>query len=411
MSLTFARKYAFLAVLILVLAGATGSLLRFALVYGMPAGWRQIRNVVHAHSHTMFGWTILALMVIMWWHLPRLTGRSRPRSMGWQMAATFFFSLLQLPAFWPNGYASTQIGPASLPLGAISAGFAGLTWFWFMFLYARMVWGVARPPHALRLWNWAVVLLFIASMGAMIEPVMLLLDVEDPFLKQVFLHLFLDLFTTGWLLLAIFGAMWVHLGEEMRPSGWLPVASLALVILPTFLLGMSPDLLTPMLYWPAALANLVAAGFVVLYLRQFWAHRQGLPMLVQFGMLGLLVQVGAAVLMLSPQVWRWGVGALRIYYLHDLLLLWASSALLGLLIVQFGNRAPRLRRWTEGLWMVGVGVMWLALLAGGFVNWLPLDGRTTLIVAAWASVVIIAAAILALALFWPWGRAPERNAA
>ncbi len=404
------RKYAFLAILILVLAGSTGSLLRFALVYGMPPGWGEIRNVVHAHSHTMFGWTVLALMALIWHFLPDLTGRDLPRGVRWQMAATFLFSLLQLPAFWPNGYQSTQIGPAQLPLGAISAGFAGLTWFWFMGLYVWMVHGVNQRPLALRLWNWAVLLLFIASLGAMAEPGLLVAGVENPFVKHLFLHLFLDLFTTGWLLLAIFGALWAHLGPEKASEGWLPAASLALFILPTFLLGMPPDMLTPGLFWLAVLANLVVAALVTVHLVRFWRRREALPRLVRFGMLGLVVQVGAAVMMLSPQVWTWGVGALRIYYLHDLLLLWASSAILGLLIARFGNSASPWQRWMVGLWMTGVGLMWLALLAGGFAPWLPVSGRTFLAIAAWSSVIIVLAAILALPLFWPW-RAKSGSAA
>ncbi len=398
---TFFRKYAFLAILILVLAGSTGSLLRFALVYGMPAGWGEIRNVVHAHSHTMFGWTILALMALIWHHLPGLTGRKLPRGVRWQMAATFIFSLLQLPAFWPNGYKSTTIGSAQLPLGAMSAGFAGLTWFWFMGLYVRMVHGVKERALALRLWNWAAILLFLASLGAMAEPALLAMKIENPFVKHLFLHLFLDLFTSGWLLLALFGAIWARLGEkDVTPGRWLPVASLALFIIPTFLLGMPPDMLTPAMYWLAALANLVVAAFVALYLWQFWRNWGVLPRLVRFGMLGLVVQIGAAVMMFVPAVWQWGVGALRIFYLHDMLLVWASSALMGLLIAQFGNETRR--RWMEGLWMLGVGLMWLALLAGGFAPWLPLSGRTFLAIAAWASVIIVLAAVMALTLFWPW---------
>ena len=409
MSIRHARQYAFLAILILVLAGSTGALLRFALVYGMPPGWGLIRNVVHAHSHTMFGWTMLALTALIWQQLPGITGKPLPRGVRWQMLATFIFSLLQLPAFWPNGYGVTEIGSARLPLGAISAGLAGLTWFWFMGLYAWHVRDVEHPPLALRLWNWAVVLLLISSLSAMAEPVLLALKVENAFLKEVFLHLFLDLFTSGWLLLGILGALWAHLGKESSPQGWLPVASLALLIIPTFLLGMSPDLLTPALYWVAAGANLVVAVFLALYVRQLIIRLNQLPRLVRFGLVGLLVQIGAAALMLIPAVWRWGVGALRIYYLHDLLLLWASSALLGLLLARFGRTRPRLLRWVEGLWVMGVGVMWLALLAGGFTPWLPVGGRTFLLIAAWASVIIITAAILALGMFWPFGHVQKTS--
>jgi hypothetical protein len=400
----FSRKYAFLALLILASAGSVGSYLRFGLAYGLPEGWGQIANIVHAHSHTMFGWTILALMTLIWHRLPAYTGKPLPKGVRWQMAATFVFSLLQLVAFWPNGYDVTRIGPAELPLGAISAGFAGLTWFWFMWLYWRATRGMSEKPLPVRLWNWAVVLLFISSMGALAEPGLLMMHIESDFAKHLFLHLFLDLFTTGWLLMATFGAIVAYLGDK-KPLNGLPSATLlALVILPTFLLGMPPDALPTWLFWVASLSNLVVAGIVAVYLYRFFQRRDDLPLLVKFGLLGLLVQIGAALLMVVPAIWAWGAGTLRIFYLHDMLLLWTSSTLMGLLLVEFGNRRGSWQKWTEWLWIIGVGTMWLALLLGGFVRWLPLSGRTLLAVAAWASVIIVVAAFMALRPFLPFAR-------
>lgn len=401
-SIAFTRKYAFFALLILVFAGSTGSFLRFGLAYGMPAGWGEFHNIIHAHSHTMFGWTVLALMTIIWRRLPVYTGKPLPKSVRWQMLATFVFSFLQLFAFWPNGYGVTRIGSAQMPLGAMSAGFAGLTWFWFMALYWRATRGMGATPTPVRLWNWAIVLLFIASMGAMAEPGLIAMKIESNFVKHLFLHLFLDLFTTGWLLLAAFGAIAAYL-EDKKPLEKLPsVKLLALFILPTFLLGMPPDYLPVWLFWIASLANLAVAAMVAMHLYRFYRRREDLPLLVTFGLLGLLVQIGSAALMIVPGVWAWGAGALRIFYLHDMLLLWTSSALLGLLIAEFGNRKNVWQSWSEWLWIIGVGVMWLALLLGGFVQWLPLSGRTLLAVAAWASVIIVAGAIVALKSFLPF---------
>ena len=402
-SIAFARKYAFLALLILVFAGATGSFLRFGLVYGIPSGWGEKQNIVHAHSHTMFGWTILALMTIIWSRLSTYLDGPLSKYVSWQMAATFIFSLAQLPAFWPNGYGVTEIGPAQLPLGAIIAGFAGLTWFWFMWLYWRTIRKLNHAPASVRLWNWAIILLFIASLGAMAEPGLMAMKIENDFIKHLFLHLFLDLFTTGWLLLAVFGAIVAFL-EDKRPLTNLPSPPLlALFIIPTFLLGMPPGTLPPALFWVASLANLVVAALVALYLYRFFQRRSDLPLLVRFGLLGLLVQVGAAVLMVAPGVWAWGAGTLRIFYLHDMLLLWTSSALLGLLMATFGNQKGN-HALAEWLWIIGVGVMWLALLLGGFVQWLPISGRTLLEIAAWASVIIVLAAIVALKAFLPFSR-------
>ncbi len=395
------RKYTLFALSLLILAGATGSFLRFGLAYGMPAGWGEIRNIVHAHSHTMFGWTVLALMALIWRRLPDYTGRPLPKAVRWQMIATFIFSIAQLAAFWPNGYGVTRIGSAEMPLGAIAAGMAGLTWFWFMALYRQTVKGMKQPPLPVRLWNWAVILMFIASLGAMSEPALLALHIENNFIKHLFLHLFLDLFTSGWLLLATMGALIAHLEDKNSLPDQLPVNALALFIIPTFLLGMSPDMLSPALFWVAALANLAAAAIVALYLRHFFQRWNDLPLLVKFGLLGLATQVGSALLMLIPGVWAWGAGTLRIFYLHDMLLVWTSSTLLGLLMATFGRKDCRGRKVIAWLWIIGVGAMWLALLLGGFVRWLPLSGRGLLADAAWASVAIVLAAILAVKAFYP----------
>jgi hypothetical protein len=73
---------------------------------------------------------------------------------------------------------------------------------------------------------------------------------------------------------------------------------------------------------------------------------------------------------------------------------------LGLLEAMWGASSAKMwQRWGEGLWMVGVSVMWLALLAGGFVRWLPISGRAMLELAAWASVPIVIGAALMLIPF------------
>ena len=402
-----ARKYAFYAILILTLAGSVGSFLRFALAYGMPAGWGDFANIRHAHSHTMFGWTILALMAIIWRRLPLYTHNPLPAGARWQMAATTLFSLLQLAAFWPNGYGLTQIGSATLPLGAMSAGFAGLTWFWFMALYWKTTRNVHPRPLPLRLWDWAVVLLLIASLGAMSEPGLLAMHIENDFIKHLFLHLFLDIFTSGWLLLAILGVVWARLSAQKTPVVWLPVASLALFSIPTFLLGMSPDLLSPWMFWVASLSHLVVSALIAVHVWRLLQRQTELPLLLKFGILGLLVQIVAGVIMLSPAIWAWGAGMLRIFYLHDMLLLWSSSALLGLLLAEFGNPSSVWRKWSERLWMIGVGVMWLALLGGGFIQWLPVSGKMLLVAAAWSSAVIVLAAAMMLKCFLPWAQSNE----
>jgi hypothetical protein len=395
MSARSAPVFTLTALLTLALAATTGVLLRMALVYGMAPGLGDFDDIRHAHSHLMFnGWAMLGLMTLIWRWLPRYTGRALPGAVTWQMAATAFFALLTLPAFWINGYGLTQIGPAMMPLGAIIASLNGLTWFLFMFLYFRATRALVNRPPALQLWDWAIILLLVASIGAAGVPVIAMIDLPVPFLEQAFLHLFLDVFSVGWMMLALLGAIWAWLPSHSQPA-WLPTRSLALLLVFTFVLGMSPSDVPRFLFWIVAIINLGAAGLLGVHLLHLWRGRSELPALVQFGLLGLAVQVIAAVVLLWPGMWEWAAGWLRVFYLHNLLLLWASSVLLGLLLEAFASGWLRWRRWLENLWMTGVGVMWLALLGLGLIRWLPISGRVLLQIAAASSVVVVLAVLMA----------------
>ena len=400
MSARSARFFVFISLLTLALAAITGVLLRLALVFGMAPGLGDFDDLRHAHSHVMFnGWAMLGLMSLIWRWLPRFTGKTLPGAVNWQMAATAFFALLTLPAFWVNGYGMTQIGPARIPLGSTIATFNGLTWFVFMFLYYRATRGLPQRPLPVQLWDWAIVLLLVASIGAAGVPVIAIFDIPVPFLEQAFLHIFLDIFSVGWMMLALFGAVWAWLPQKSQPA-WLPARSLALLLIFTFVLGMSPNVVPRYLFWMVAIVNLTAAGLLAVHLVNLWRRRSQLPPLVQFGLLGLAVQVIAAVVLLWPGVWEWAAGWLRVFYLHNLLLIWSSSVLLGLLLAEFTFGQGRWHRWLENLWMTGVGAMWLALLGLGLIRWIPVSGQVLLQVAAASSVVVVLAILMAFPLLW-----------
>src|SRR5690554_6140038 len=106
----FLRRFGFVAVASLALAAATGVLLRFGLVAGLPTWAQNYSAVRHAHSHLMyFGWVTVALMALIWHYLPGLTDRRPPRGAGAQMAASAILALLSYPAFWANGYGTTNV--------------------------------------------------------------------------------------------------------------------------------------------------------------------------------------------------------------------------------------------------------------------------------------------------------------
>jgi hypothetical protein len=410
------KPFLFLALFALALAATTGVLLRFGMIYGMPAWAQNFAAVRHAHSHLMyFGWVTLALMVLIWRDVPTYTHKPLSRAVPWQLAATTLAALLSYPAFWQNGYGLTQIGSANLPLGAMVSSINGFTWFWFVFLYLRATHRLGVRPLPLQLWDWAIMLLLLASLGAAGLVAMVVGDVDNLFLQQLFLHQFLDLFAVGWFNLALLGAIWSHAAAGTARSHWLPTMSLALLLTPTFVLGISPALLPAHLFWMAAAANVGAALLLFVhiwrYLRSGTPDMRRLPGLhiVAFGALGVILAI--AFLLLVPGVWSTNAsGPMRIFYLHDLLLGWVSTLLLILIDARFALVPwQRLRLLSYGLWEIGVVVMLAALLGLGLTALVPFSALLLLQIAAWASVAPAIAALLLLTggVAAAWGK---RNA-
>ncbi len=387
-----------IALFALALAASTGALLRYGLIHGMPAWAANFTAVRHAHSHLMyFGWVTLAIMALIWRELPRLTGRPAPQWVSRQMAVTAIVALLSFPAFWANGYGLTQIGGAQLPLGSMISTLNGLTWIWFIALYVKNTSGLATRPLAVQLWDWALVLLVVASTGAVGLAGLVMSGHPNIFLQQTFLHLFLDLFAVGWFTLAVLGLLWSQIGIESLPK-WLPTQSLAIALAPTFILGIASTMMTDRLFWPAALANLVAAGLLTVHLSALWQRRAHLPALFPFAAAALAVHILIAFTLILPGVWRWGSGTqLRIFFLHNLLLGWTSTALLGLIWAGFGWQKSG-HRWLGAGWMVGVGGMLLALLGVGFLQYLPISAQLLFQIAYWSSVTVAGAAVIQLFL-------------
>lgn len=393
-----AKPYLFFAVSMLALAAWTGVLLRFGFTEGMPGWASNFGAVRHAHSHLMyFGWVTPALMALIWFFLPRYTGRPLSKGVGWQMGLTSLMALLSFPAFWINGYGLTQIGSANLPLGSISATLNGLTWFIFVWLYVRSTRKMGERPLPVRLWDWAIILLMLSSAGAVGLPVTILMDIPNPMLQQLFLHLFLDLFALGWFTMGLLGVIWATLGEDGPFPAGLPAASLGILLVPTFILGMLPSLVTPAMFRVAVLANLGAALLLARHLWAFHSRRSMLPVLVRFGLLFGIIYIVGSIALLWPGLWRWaGGGPLRVFFLHNLLLGWVSSALLGLILARFGRQGPGLQHPINALWIGGVGVLVLALFVLGFLAYVPGDGVFWFRTAAWASVGAATATLLAL---------------
>jgi len=360
----------------------------------MPTWATNFTAIRHAHSHLMyFGWATLALMALMWHFLPRYTGRDLPRSVHWQMGITSVFALLSFPAFWVNGYGLTQIGSASLPLGAMIATLNGLTWFHFAWLYWQASRDLTQRPLPVQLWDWAILLLLLSSGGALGLVAMVVTGAESLFLQQTFLHLFLDLFAVGWFTLALLGLIWAWLGQQVEIPARLPIFSLALAIAPTFFLGLSPALVSPPLFWVAAIANGLAGLLIFWHVGALLRRWTILPWLARFGMAMLAVHGLMALIILWPGVWEWSSQTqLRVYFLHNLLLGWLSSGLLALIIDQLGMERLRWVRWLGWAWIAGVGLMLLTLLGLGMLQFAPVSALVLLRAAAWSSLVPVVVA-------------------
>ncbi len=389
------RRFITIAAFALTVAAATGALLRFGLIWGMPAWATSYTAIRHAHSHLMyFGWVTLALMALIWHFLPQQTGRPLPRGVGGQMTASALLALLSFPAFWINGYGTTQVGSAELPLGSMAAGLNGVVWLIFVALYLRATWRLPQRTLVLQLWDWALILLLLAFCGALGLVAAVFLDLRAPLIQQLALHLFLDLFGVGWFQLALLGTIWALLEQrQVTPPHWLPSQSLALLLVPSFLLGVSPAVLSADLFWLGALANAGAALLLIRHFAALWQQRRRLPPFIVWALLPLALHIGTALVILWPGVWTWSAGTqLRIFFLHNFLLGWISSALLGVLFTILGEQR---QRWDQGirlLWFTGIGVMIAALLGIGLIQFLPVSAALLFRVAAWSSIFVVLAA-------------------
>jgi hypothetical protein len=223
--------------------------MRFGMIHGYPAGL-QFVNVRHAHSHLMyFGWVTPALMGLIAAWLPQISGRPLSPRFRWVMGATIIAALLAYLAFIQYGYQPAEFGDRRLPLSVIAATLNMLAWYAYAILYYTATRGVPRN-RALRFWDAALIFMMLASLGAWGVAVVSRLGIEDPFWPVALTHMFLDLFSEGWMVLAVLGLAHAALAGDLlsvsqkRRSRWgenLIVMGLPLVFLLAMPVGLVPD--------------------------------------------------------------------------------------------------------------------------------------------------------------------------
>lgn len=373
-----------------VLAGLTGALLRFWLVSVFP-GWANYANARHAHSHLMyFGWVTPALMAVIAARLPDLTGRPLRPGAARVGATLLVLSLLTYAAFFLWGYQPAEIAGRSLPISMILSSLHIFPWLVFIWIYWR---STRRAPRSrpLKLWDAALVFILLASLGAWGRALMAVLKVSDPFLTTAAVHLFLDLFSEGWFVLALLGLAYAsNPGLSRTAPGW--ADRLVIWGLPvTFLLGLPIQLV------PASLRAIAGAGGIMVALGLLMHLRTLLPALSSRDSSGwpapLLFLGLKAILLIGvalPPVAAWAEPmGLRLFYLHVLLLGFVTLGLFAAARRAWGGQFVPAQGWME--WAVALLLVSLIPLTGLWPA--ELGGRWRLALAAWAALGPVLAAL------------------
>jgi len=376
------------SLLLFCVAGVTGALFRFKGAYG-GVGALSPGNVRHAHSHLMYmGWATPALMGLIWALLPVGASGRYDRRFRWVVGATFASALLCYPLFLLYGYSAVQVGPVRMPAAAAASGLNILCWYAFVGLYAARTWGGTRTGP-LRVWDVALAVLVVSTLGAWGVGVLHGLGVRDPVWTTAAIHFYLDLFSEGWFVLGLLGVAVARLDDADRR--WTRPLGLVACGLPTsFLMGLPSAYLSG----PAELAGRLGGGLVglgVLTMVVPLARRArqtnlawlwGLPLLA-LGAKGLGQFAGA----LGPGLWLSDHPDLRVLYLHLVLLGFVSTGLVA--GARSVWRGPSVR--SAAAFYGAVAIVLASLLA---LIW-P-GGRLALQAAAWAALLPVLGAVVLL---------------
>ncbi len=375
---------------VFVLAGSTGALMRFGLIYGFP--WDlQFTNIRHAHSHLMyFGWVTPALMALIATRLPFVTKRPLSPRFRLPIILSIIFGLLSYIPFMLYGYRSATLIGRQIPLGVMTSGLNILGWYAFIRAYWQETRGLVRN-YPLQLWDTAVYFLIFASAGGWGLPVVTFLNVQNPFWSLALTHIFLDLFAYGWFVLAMLGL--IYSGYPALAKKSLARHSITLTVsgLPViFLLGMPSHVVPPIVRWLGSAGGVLVAFGIMGHIIVLWPivnRRWQIPLLF----LGLTaVSILASTI---PPVAQWAIqNGLRILFLHWLLLGFISLGLGTVAEEVWGNQLVWGRKW----FVLAVILLILSLFPISGLWPLALNGRWALYATAWGALGPTAVAMVAL---------------
>ncbi len=372
-----------------VLAGATGGLFRFGTAYGVTDSLN-LTNVRHAHSHLMyFGWVTPALMALIWHHLPDRVTAPRRRVIRWVLASLFGAAALAYPLFFAFGYTPVAVGGARMPVAVIGAGLNIIGWYGFMALYAVATRGLRRT-RPLQLWDMALTFMGLATLGAWGLSLLKPLGVHDPRWMNALTHVFLDLFSEGWLVLGALGLAWSILGDAAAPARSWSLRLIGAGLPFMFLMALPASSLSTGLRLLGCAGGAAAGLGLGLQVRQLmmrlpaeqrWMWSIPLVLLA----LKAVAQLSNSIL---PGVWWASAHGLRVLYLHLMLLGFVSLSCVAGARATWGTGATR----GAALLYGAVAAMLLSLVP--LTSWWPVawSGLWTLQAAAWAAVLPVAGA-------------------
>ncbi|MCP5098841.1 MAG: hypothetical protein GY943_25095 [Chloroflexi bacterium] len=365
-----------------ILAGSTGILLRFGIIYGFP-GNLQYSNVRHAHSHLMyFGWVTPAIMGLMLNRLPVILGRPlsphRIRPFRNILILIFTLSILAYIPFLFYGYRTANIGTARLPLSTIAASLNMVAWYLFAWQYRQETKGEPRT-RPLRLWDAAIIFMIFATMGAWGVALTAVLAIQDPVWSSILTHLFLDMFAEGWFALAVLGLLYASIPPQhhkwlRRSEDWI-IMGMPVI----FLLGVPTGMLPLPVRFIAGVGGAAVAiglGVHIVHLWPIVSRAWRVPLLF----LGLKAVTN--LLITIPAIATWAERALlRVSYLHWLLLGFVSLSLVATAKHAWGKRTVPHVGWLTAV--ITLLILSLLPLTG---LWPPaLHGIWTRHFAAWAA--------------------------
>ena len=377
------------ALVAFIVAGATGVLFRFGVAYG-ATGSLNLTNVRHAHSHLMyFGWVTPAMMALIWHQLPDRVTALRRRAIGWVVGSVFLAAAIAYPLFFAFGYSPVAVGDGRMPLAVIGAGLNIFGWYGFLALYAVATRGVPRT-RPLQLWDMALTFMGIATLGAWGLSLVKPLGLDDPLWMKALTHVFLDLFSEGWLVLGALGLIWSILGHsESEARSW----SLRLIGagLPfTFLLALPADSLSTGLKLVGCAGGAAVGLGLLMNVGQLIAHlpaNQRWLWSFPLMLLGLkaIAQLSNS---LVPGVWWASEHGLRVLYLHLMLLGFVSLALVAAARAIWGGITTR----GAGLFYGAIAAVLLSLLP--LTSWWPMgwQGAWAYQTAAWIALLPVVGA-------------------